>query len=729
MGKSKRMNNYQIFHMNKDIRKSIYFRKYYKKSSSTFTPTTFTSTLSFGKRPNDSNTTLIGSPGSSGKKSLKNMNNSNDEAIDIEDKSPRELTTTPILRIEKRVNSRTLSKQPLPNILSKDSCVSFPSITSCPSSSSLTTSLNNSDEECFQQLKKDQLLSPSPYKNSESIGRCYKKNDKLMKVHLQQNTTTASATCSPDSGSKNDLNSFDEVKRSQSMLEDDEVKSMKYIGDIVHHFCHRKIIDRTKIMSKYEGNVMESPLILKSPDQDTLYHLFRYKRTPTNKKDVVDNEILQHNFRRSNSIKRAHNETENQKNEKRINDEEKVKDENVHHLIDTFQKCESIDTTMAKKICRIDMSTGNAKRRNGKTRFGMWGPETIFENDDMEGNSNCLPSIEEENKENEEIPSRFSRKPTTDQQKERHVEISMSLNNLIGDNSLETFMPTIESSKNPGLYFITPEQLVEFMKFCHDRQSNILTPEYVIIDCRYPYEYEGGHIKNAVNVYTTGMLQKLFMERPKVCQNCNNRFIIIFHCEFSSERGPQMARDLRHMDRDLHRASYPNLYYPEIYVLKGGYKTFYEKGYVNYCQPQSYLRMHHPSFSQEYLAFRDRALLSNQCFSGMTTNFKARRPIARMSSRPQLIKAQSINEDMVLRRHKIENKCKANNDGSIERRGMNGARVSPTSFCYRQSERIVEGREESLINSPFRHTPNFLRGDKPSIDLSHTSRCMRRLQF
>ena len=55
--------------------------------------------------------------------------------------------------------------------------------------------------------------------------------------------------------------------------------------------------------------------------------------------------------------------------------------------------------------------------------------------------------------------------------------------------------------------------------------------------------------------------------------------VIVFHCEFSSERAPAMLRFLRKMDRAKNR--YPALDFPELYLLKDGYKviifTFHSK--------------------------------------------------------------------------------------------------------------------------------------------------------
>ncbi|NXT30215.1 MPIP1 phosphatase, partial [Syrrhaptes paradoxus] len=96
--------------------------------------------------------------------------------------------------------------------------------------------------------------------------------------------------------------------------------------------------------------------------------------------------------------------------------------------------------------------------------------------------------------------------------------------------------------------------------------------ECVIIDCRYPYEYEGGHIKGAVNLHMEEDVEDYLLKKP-IKPSENKRVIIVFHCEFSSERGPRMCRFVR--ERDRLGNEYPNLHYPELYVLKGGYRDFF----------------------------------------------------------------------------------------------------------------------------------------------------------
>ncbi|XP_036917116.1 M-phase inducer phosphatase 3 isoform X2 [Sturnira hondurensis] len=125
-----------------------------------------------------------------------------------------------------------------------------------------------------------------------------------------------------------------------------------------------------------------------------------------------------------------------------------------------------------------------------------------------------------------------------------------------------------------------------------------LIEKFYIIDCRYPYEYVGGHIQGALNMYSQEELYNFFLKMPIVPLDAQKRIIIVFHCEFSSERGPRMCRSLREEDRALNR--YPALYYPELYILKGGYRDFFLE-YMVLCEPQSYCPMHHQDHKEELL--------------------------------------------------------------------------------------------------------------------------------
>ncbi len=61
-----------------------------------------------------------------------------------------------------------------------------------------------------------------------------------------------------------------------------------------------------------------------------------------------------------------------------------------------------------------------------------------------------------------------------------------------------------------------------------------------IIDCRYPYEYEGGHIYLAKNLYTRSQIYNEYFRQSLELKDLSKRNIFIFHCEFSSERAPSL---------------------------------------------------------------------------------------------------------------------------------------------------------------------------------------------
>lgn len=163
--------------------------------------------------------------------------------------------------------------------------------------------------------------------------------------------------------------------------------------------------------------------------------------------------------------------------------------------------------------------------------------------------------------------------------------------NLIGDFTRPFSLP-ITNGTHQDLKYISCETLAKLI----NGEFEDVIGSYEIIDCRYPYEYEGGHIKGAKNMYTRDQVIDHFINsKKKQMLNASGslvRFdkhsIVIFHCEFSSERGPTLSRFLRSEDRASN--SYPNLSYPEMYLLHGGYKEFYNN-HSDLCEPSAYRKM------------------------------------------------------------------------------------------------------------------------------------------
>lgn len=136
--------------------------------------------------------------------------------------------------------------------------------------------------------------------------------------------------------------------------------------------------------------------------------------------------------------------------------------------------------------------------------------------------------------------------------------------------------------------------------------------DVVVVDCRFEYEYQGGHINGAVNVSSQQELENKFLNAIKQSNNFleeNNKknTLIVFHCEFSSYRGPLMASHLRTCDRNKNQENYPHLDYPNILVLEGGYKSFFDLQ-SHRCFPQKYVEMndnnHKNACEKELTRFR-----------------------------------------------------------------------------------------------------------------------------
>ncbi|GAB5363535.1 hypothetical protein AAMO2058_000891600 [Amorphochlora amoebiformis] len=133
---------------------------------------------------------------------------------------------------------------------------------------------------------------------------------------------------------------------------------------------------------------------------------------------------------------------------------------------------------------------------------------------------------------------------------------------------------------------IDPETLVDL--FTGNFKEHF--DSWILIDCRYSYEYEGGHLPGAVNILLKDQLKSFFKERAQELKSSKKRVAVIFHCEYSKHRGPKAARYFRQCDREEN--TYPYLTFPQLYILNGGYNRFYKK-YPLQCQGK-YVSMFHP---------------------------------------------------------------------------------------------------------------------------------------
>jgi M-phase inducer tyrosine phosphatase len=128
---------------------------------------------------------------------------------------------------------------------------------------------------------------------------------------------------------------------------------------------------------------------------------------------------------------------------------------------------------------------------------------------------------------------------------------------------------------------ITKDTLLEVLDGKFDDQFD----QRMIVDCRFEYEFEGGHIDGAVNYNDKELLASQLFETT-----LPGKTLLIFHCEYSAHRAPIMARHIRKQDRTTNAEHYPKLTYPEVYLLEGGYSSFFAE-HRSRCFPQNYVEM------------------------------------------------------------------------------------------------------------------------------------------
>ncbi|OCH95193.1 hypothetical protein OBBRIDRAFT_611028 [Obba rivulosa] len=167
-----------------------------------------------------------------------------------------------------------------------------------------------------------------------------------------------------------------------------------------------------------------------------------------------------------------------------------------------------------------------------------------------------------------------------------------------GDNEALGKLLPCHRVREDGLMRISCKTLDDLL----DGVYNDEIERFHIIDCRFDYEYNGGHIPSAVNINTTAGVEEYLLGSkaskpiPSTSGDLGKKTILIFHCEFSVKRAPTFAKHLRSKDRSLNGHVYPRIYYPEVYILEGGYSQYYSESPLR-CQPCGYVRMDDPHYA------------------------------------------------------------------------------------------------------------------------------------
>ena len=162
----------------------------------------------------------------------------------------------------------------------------------------------------------------------------------------------------------------------------------------------------------------------------------------------------------------------------------------------------------------------------------------------------------------------------------------------LAPSNLHTVMDVDELHQPVLPHFFNEGQPDSIPRISQDTLLEILDGKFdgnfdqrMIVDCRFEYEFEGGHIDGAVNYNDKELLTSQLFEAA-----LPGKTLLIFHCEYSAHRAPIMARHVRKQDRDVNVEQYPKLTYPEVYILDGGYSAFFTE-HQSRCFPQNYVAM------------------------------------------------------------------------------------------------------------------------------------------
>uniref|UniRef100_A0A0K0F6G1 protein-tyrosine-phosphatase n=1 Tax=Strongyloides venezuelensis TaxID=75913 RepID=A0A0K0F6G1_STRVS len=166
-----------------------------------------------------------------------------------------------------------------------------------------------------------------------------------------------------------------------------------------------------------------------------------------------------------------------------------------------------------------------------------------------------------------------------DNEKKKHIKTSTEMDTCK--------LPVVSSPQisSPNFESISIDTLVETIEKYAMEFSN----KFMLIDCRFPYQYKAGHIKGAVNFYDIYEITNFFFPQNDE-KNINVvKKVPIFY--YTESKEPLMISKLREIEGEKKE-------YPNIYLLDGGYEKFYmEKIYHKYCDPCGYVK---PSL-REYL--------------------------------------------------------------------------------------------------------------------------------
>ncbi|CAL5970328.1 Rhodanese-like_domain-containing protein [Hexamita inflata] len=133
---------------------------------------------------------------------------------------------------------------------------------------------------------------------------------------------------------------------------------------------------------------------------------------------------------------------------------------------------------------------------------------------------------------------------------------------------LKENMRYMEMNPTPGCFVRrnSPFSIIESSQLDEEYPHDIF-----LVDCRWNFEYEGGHIHSATNYNDAQKMRNDLVVEKLLSLNPDTD--IIFYCEFSQVRAVKMSDYLCKIDSIYNK----DPQFSKIYVLDGGYSKFFEE--------------------------------------------------------------------------------------------------------------------------------------------------------
>lgn len=127
-----------------------------------------------------------------------------------------------------------------------------------------------------------------------------------------------------------------------------------------------------------------------------------------------------------------------------------------------------------------------------------------------------------------------------------------------------------------GIALLSTKKMIEMITE-NEAKKKLVGNQLFIIDCRFPREFNEGHIQNSLNIYDFERLFDFLKHLLATSESTQiTQFKIVFYCEFSQYRSPKLSKFLRKLDRLINIKYWPYLIYPDLFILDGGIYQFQE---------------------------------------------------------------------------------------------------------------------------------------------------------